>query len=1374
MTTNGLLRHAPGRQYAPATVTEIKPYNLRIMMRRFITISLAAAGILIALILIFLVLLALPPGESILKGVVESQLSQSLGQEVAIGKLRTNLLSTVDLTDLKVASRSANDTTSVLQIDKIKVEYSLWSLLQKNISLERVNITGARISVVRDSSGNFNVVLLDSLTQGESPASGTTAESESGFQITLGNVVVNELYANYRDDVFGMQGSLLRVTVDVNSNQANGYSGQLVVDSTNLVYDGNALGSGSVAASGNWRDQILTLDSILIAFDSLQLRGRGAFPLNDSAGIDFNATVAGDPNDLLNRFRASFQLPAIDVAGPLSLDANIYGTMTAPVLRAHLTMPATKTGRYLIDGADLAARWQNDSLTIDSLGVAAFAGEINANGSVVFDSIPQVALDMELSGLDIRHLWTTFSDTASPYSGKLSGKVALTGDGSDPLGWDATAQFKTAQTSYQHKHIADLDANVTLHQGTATIDLTHEFLNAHVKALATTDSLRGTFSADIKRLRPLAEFLNVRELTGSLKAEGSLSGSIDSPVIVLDAQGENLSYQNFPIDEFKAKVTYRDSAVYIGSLIASGAVDEIDPAKPPFELLLLSGGFKYDLSLSGYLDQLSGTCEATLTDPAYSNVKFDYGHMVAAIDGAHLTLSESELRRESVTLQLEGKYDLDLSKGQLTLVARSIEDDSDVATGDAGRVSADFDISNLKHMMITSRGDSIQLALLNVVMPDSATAHGLLNYQLNFSGSTSNPDLSLTVEIKSARYAQMLLDSASAALSLKERILDLNDLTAFISGQKLTAAASATMTTDSSGALAIDEQSRVTGHVQIPEVDLTMLQPFLPEATQVSGGGSLNLNWNGTLADPNISGHCSLEGVNLVLGPEMDSVTSINLELSLADSVVSVDSAEGLYHRQPFHIVGTVLARSWKDFRADLTANFADIGSVRGYGTFSASEMDLTASADSLDLSVLLPFLPDLDTLSGRLDTRITAKGDFENPQVRGRLHISGLAFKLAEFSQGVENGVASMYFAGDTIRLDTLLLRQGDGFVSANGTAAVAQGSLKDINLSFAADDIKFGVADEYTIEVDTAQLTYSKEKDLYFVRGNIVLGDSRLTMNLEPESILPWAQTMVREQSALPSFLQQTRFDFRIKNSDQLWVDDNLAHIRMRADMGVIGTPDFPNFTGRLSVEEGYLLYLDRKFQVSEGVVYFTDPSKLNPDINLKAQTQVTSYQGIQGETYLITISVQGKLDQLQVQLTSDPVLDNPDIVSMLTLGATRSQLTGKEGGQTVLLRRAETLTSNQISGFVGGRFESLLGLDKVSVEGNLFSPERSNGIQLLAAKQITNRARVTYTTTVGQLNEQSIRLDYKLSHHFSFEGETNRQGVARISFKYGLLFQ
>jgi autotransporter translocation and assembly factor TamB len=264
------------------------------------------------------------------------------------------------------------------------------------------------------------------------------------------------------------------------------------------------------------------------------------------------------------------------------------------------------------------------------------------------------------------------------------------------------------------------------------------------------------------------------------------------------------------------------------------------------------------------------------------------------------------------------------------------------------------------------------------------------------------------------------------------------------------------------------------------------------------------------------------------------------------------------------------------------------------------------------------------------------------------------------------------------------------------------------------------------------------------------------------------------------LPPFMEQTRLDIRVRETDQLWVDNNLARLRLHTDMRIIGSPVKPNFSGRVNVEEGYVLYLDRKFEIKTGNIMFLDPNRLNPELELRAESSVTSYQATEASKYLITFSVTGTMEEPVINLTSQPPLDKPDIVSLLTVGATRSELLGKEGnGQAggakdVLKSRAGSLASQQISGYLGRKAGDFLGLDQVTVEGNLFQPEGLSQARVLASKRISERVAVTYSTTVGHLNDQSFRLDYKLSKRFSLEGQTDQRGRSSANLKYRLLFR
>ena len=107
-------------------------------------------------------------------------------------------------------------------------------------------------------------------------------------------------------------------------------------------------------------------------------------------------------------------------------------------------------------------------------------------------------------------------------------------------------------------------------------------------------------------------------------------------------------------------------------------------------------------------------------------------------------------------------------------------------------------------------------------------------------------------------------------------------------------------------------------------------------------------------------------------------------------------------------------------------------------------------------------------------------------------------------------------------------------------------------------------------------------------------------------------------------------------------------------------------------------------------------------------------------------------------------------------------------------VLRERAELYSSQRISSYATRKVGTFLGLEEMSIEGNLFTFGRSWGPQLLASKKISDRVALSYKTTVGHINDQSIRLNYQLSKYFSLQGQTDQKGRSAIDLLYGIKFK
>jgi len=376
--------------------------------------------------------------------------------------------------------------------------------------------------------------------------------------------------------------------------------------------------------------------------------------------------------------------------------------------------------------------------------------------------------------------------------------------------------------------------------------------------------------------------------------------------------------------------------------------------------------------------------------------------------------------------------------------------------------------------------------------------------------------------------------------------------------------------------------------------------------------------------------------------------------------------------------------------------------------------------------------------------------------------------------------GFISMNFYKNNVSLDSLFIRLNEGSIHAGGTTGYKKGEITHIDMRASIDDVKLNRPKEYSLTVRSGQLTCRNQDGYYQIDGAVVLGETRLQYGFGPKDILSFTQKVERPAQEPGLFKQRVRMNIQIRESKDIWVDNNLARLRLHPELSFIGNLAHPNVTGRLTVDDGYILYLDRKFDVKHGVIDFIDPDRLNPVVDFQAESDIKTYQTLGKIPYVVTLAITGSLDHAQIDLTSNPPLDKPDIIALLTLGATRDQLTiRKSGGSDVsindiLKERAEMLSSRKISNYVSRRLGNIFGLEDISIEGNLFNIGRSSGPQIFASEKITNKMSINYTTAVGHSNEQSIRLDYRLSKYFSFEGQTDQRGQSGIDAKYRIKFK
>lgn len=369
---------------------------------------------------------------------------------------------------------------------------------------------------------------------------------------------------------------------------------------------------------------------------------------------------------------------------------------------------------------------------------------------------------------------------------------------------------------------------------------------------------------------------------------------------------------------------------------------------------------------------------------------------------------------------------------------------------------------------------------------------------------------------------------------------------------------------------------------------------------------------------------------------------------------------------------------------------------------------------------------------SGRTDAKIRVGGTLEEPTLDGLLTLNNADLSLAYPRLVVSNLTGTTTLASDTLTLNRLTAMVNGGDAELTGT--VRHRRLIPIDGRITIRDRQSALdLSGLRAEAD-ADLVLTIEPHEAVVSGTVTLVRSAYR---EPLSLTTGLLQTLRSSSRLAAQAQSggprpIRLDVRLVTQDDLLIDNNYADVAMSGNLRLVGTAEQPAVTGRATLAEGGLVFFGgNRYRLSEPAsIEFVDPARIDPDITLRAVTQV-------GETE-ITLALVGRLTTLQPSLTSNPPLPQSDLVSLLVTGRTAADAAAAGFAPG----------SEEILGYLSGELFTTagraLGIDTVRVErgtpgvrfdAGLIATETDPAARLTFGKNIRRNLEVVLSQSLRQ---------------------------------------
>ena len=427
----------------------------------------------------------------------------------------------------------------------------------------------------------------------------------------------------------------------------------------------------------------------------------------------------------------------------------------------------------------------------------------------------------------------------------------------------------------------------------------------------------------------------------------------------------------------------------------------------------------------------------------------------------------------------------------------------------------------------------------------------------------------------------------------------------------------------------------------------------------------------------------------------------------------------------------------------------------------------LQATGDA-NLGILQGFFRDVRG-SGRAELRAAVDGPLRAPQFSGSAIVTNGRVRHLALPNALENINGAIRFDSRGVQLDEVTASMGGGPIQFGGRIGFEGYLPGELNVLVTGQDIhlRYPEGIQSTVDIDLALRGNMKAP---VIGGTVDVQSAVWTRRLDaPGSIFDLAaRTAAAGDAAVASgdvaAAVPIRFDIQIKAPSAFRIDTNLIRLTASADLNLRGTYDKPVLLGRADVDRGEMNFEGRRYRVTRGSIDFTNPTRIEPFIDVEAETNVR----VPGQTYRVMVSVTGTPARLsQPALESDPPLPQAEVVALLLSdvqpGSVRGvapelqRLQDPNRTETDILRtRATQALSNPLSSQVGRAVEQI-GVDTFQLSPSFTDP---NGLQtrlsptarVTIGKRISDRTYLTFSRSLNStFNDQILLLEYEATDRF-----------------------
>jgi len=624
------------------------------------------------------------------------------------------------------------------------------------------------------------------------------------------------------------------------------------------------------------------------------------------------------------------------------------------------------------------------------------------------------------------------------------------------------------------------------------------------------------------------------------------------------------------------------------------------------------------------------------------------------------------------------------------------------------------------------QGNNIQLSKIDLVRKANANADAVVNLSADANGTVDEPNLhaKLTAS-KITVQGKMLGDLTATAYSTGSTVF--YDAHSTLVGAQVSANGQTSLKGN------YDTQAKLTlAGLDIAKA-IDMFTPGTLKGSSVIGGV---VTVSGPAKTPEaMTGTAQFDQFDVKLeGVELKAAEP--LRASLRAGVVTVDQ---------LHITGQ-----------DTDLNVGGTAKVFGDPNPNGGPLNLNASG-SVSIALAHTFDPDL-LASGKVTFKVAVDGRMKQPQLGGDVQFVHVNLALDGIPNGLTDMNGTLVFNQNRLDVQNLVATTGGGQIRVGGSLSYLpqKGVYADLTASGDAIRVRmYGLSATATIALKLQGGPQSST-----LSGSVLVTRFGIGANVDFAAFA--GSGGVAPPPDPNSATSKIQLDVHVTSAPQLDFQNSYAKLAGTVDLTVRGTVAAPAVLGRIQITDGSATFAGTKYELQRGTIYFTNPVRIDPIIDLDATARVNNYD--------LTIGLHGTVTALKPTYRSEPPLTEADIFNLLALGRTQeeSQIYQEQQVQAGTDPTTSALLGGALNATVGSRVNKLFGAGSVKIDPSFVGTLGNSTARITVQEPLSKQLTLVFATNVNQSAQQLIQVQYQISENTQLVATRDETGVFSIVYR------